>query len=226
MPKNAIKLDPKQETLTIALPDELSQGKHTLALNFPAKSTRRDRVSITRPIRARTGAKKTCWERSSKALMLAACSVLGRAKLPRAFPNYRRDSENWTAVSNMTIERQTKTAAGKEVQFGATPSMASYLNVLCAGDSTRSRKKSGDVCIASSPLKVKRRWPYALESAQQINRVLQRLLGTRSLPKLDEIAVRGLRRRDGKLGRHHIFESRLLFDPDNSPPKRSRESMP
>jgi len=39
LPKSAIKLDPKQETLTIAAPNELSKGAHTLALTRDCRWT-------------------------------------------------------------------------------------------------------------------------------------------------------------------------------------------
>ncbi len=41
---------------------------------------------------------------------------------------------NFTAVSNMPVEKETKVAGGKEIRFAATPPMASYLNVFCAGE--------------------------------------------------------------------------------------------
>ena len=47
--------------------------------------------------------------------------------------------ENWTAISNMPIEHETKVAGGKEVRFAMTPSMATYLNVFCA---ERAKKRS------------------------------------------------------------------------------------
>src|SRR6267378_528504 len=66
---DAIKLDPDNELLTIALPKELPAGEHVLGLEFSEK------ISARHPIRT-----KRC---------PAIFSGLGRAKFSRALPIYR-----------------------------------------------------------------------------------------------------------------------------------------
>src|SRR5437763_3938698 len=82
-----------------------------------------------------TGAKKTMLGtqfEATDARRLCPCwdepSFRARFQLTAIVP------ENWSAFSNMPVEAETKVAGGKELRFGATPPMASYLNVFVAGE--------------------------------------------------------------------------------------------
>ncbi len=119
----------------------------------------------------------------------------------------------------MPIERETKVAGGKELRFGMTPSMASYLNVFCAGELDAIEKKSGGVLHRVVTTKGKAEMGrYALESAAQIVEFYNDYFGTAyPLPKLDEIAVPGgFGGAMENWGGITYYESALLFDPANS----------
>jgi aminopeptidase N len=127
--------------------------------------------------------------------------------------------QNWTAVSNMPIERETKVAGGKEVSFAMSPSMASYLNVFCAGELDAIEKKSGGVIHRVVTTRGKAGMGrYALESAAQIVEFYNDYFGTAyPLPKLDEIAVPGgFGGAMENWGGITYYELGLLFDPANS----------
>jgi aminopeptidase N len=134
--KSAIKLDPKQETLTITAPNELSVGSHTLALTFSGKINQQGQGLYYAPYtEPASGEKKvmlgTQFEATDARRMFPCWDepiFRARFQLTAVVP------ENFTAVSNMPIEREAKVAGGKELHFAPTPSMSSYLNVLCAGE--------------------------------------------------------------------------------------------
>src|SRR5438874_7489245 len=135
----AIKLDPNNELLTIALPRGAAQGDHTLALEFSGKITPKGRGFYYMPYQEQdTGAKKIalgtqfepsdarrffpCWDEPSFRAFFQLTAVV---------------PENWVAVSNMPIESERKISVpegSKEVRFQQTPPMSSYLNVFVAGE--------------------------------------------------------------------------------------------
>jgi aminopeptidase N len=127
--------------------------------------------------------------------------------------------ENLTAVSNMPIEKETKVAGGKEIRFAATPPMASYLNVFCAGELDAIQIKKGEVTHGVVATKGKAEMGrYALESSQQILDYFNDYFGQPyPLPKLDHIAVPGgFGGAMENWGGITYYESRLLFDPEKS----------
>src|SRR6266704_2959552 len=128
---DAIKLDPNNELLTIALPNELPAGEHTIALEFSGKITPKGRALYYMPYQEqRTGAKKvalgTQFEPSDARRFFPFWdepSFRARFQLTAVVPR------DWLAVSNMPIESETKInnpeiigAGGKEVRFATTPS--------------------------------------------------------------------------------------------------------
>src|SRR5205807_5423981 len=136
VPKTAIKLDPKNELLTITLPQALAPGEHTLALKFAGKINQFGRgLFYAKYQEQSTGARKmflgTQFE-ATDARRLFPCwdepVFRARFQLTAVVP------ENWMAVSNMPIASEKKVAGGDEVEFQPTPSMSSYLNVFCAGE--------------------------------------------------------------------------------------------
>ncbi|MDQ6859558.1 MAG: M1 family metallopeptidase [Verrucomicrobiota bacterium] len=242
--KSAIKLDPKLETLTIALPNELSAGAHSLALNFSGKINAAGQGLYHAPYQEHgTGAKKdmlgTQFEATDARRMFPCWdepSFRAKFQLTAVIP------ENWTAVSNMPIEQETKVGrdgplgrpdshgqdgapsgrtlpATKEVRFGMTPPMASYLNVLCAGELDSIEQQNGSVLHRVTATKGKAEMGrYALESAQQIVNFYNDYFGEPfPLPKLDEIAVPGgFGGAMENWGGIVYFETGLLFDPQIS----------
>jgi aminopeptidase N len=127
--------------------------------------------------------------------------------------------ENWLAISNMPVESETTIDKGKEVRFGTTPPMASYLNVFVAGELDSVETQSGGVQIRVITTKGKAEWGrYALESSAKILQYYNDYFGVPyPLPKLDQIAVPGgFGGAMENWGGITYFESVLLFDPEKS----------
>jgi aminopeptidase N len=221
LPASAIKLDPKQETLTLRLASELPAGPHELQLEFSGKINQQGQGLYYAPYQDQTtGAKKimlgTQFE-ATDARRFFPCwdepSFRARFQLTAIVP------QNFTAVSNMPVEKETKVAGGKEIRFAATPSMSSYLNVFCAGELDAIQTRRGDVTHGVVATKGKAEMGrYALESSQQILEYFNDYFGQPyALPKLDHIAVPGgFGGAMENWGGITYYESRLLFDPEKS----------
>src|SRR3989440_504248 len=233
----AIKLDPNNELLTIALPNELAIGEHSLALEFSGTITPKGRGFYYMPYQEQgTGAKKialgTQFE-PSDARRFFPCwdepSFRARFQLTAVVP------ENWLAVSNMPVESERKidppspnagparssgaTGIDKEVRFQPTPSMSSYLNVFVAGELDAIETKVAGTQIRVIATKGKAEWGrYALESTAQILEYYNDYFGVRyPLPKLDQIAIPGgFGGAMENWGGITYYESALLFDPKKS----------
>lgn len=229
IPASAIKLDPKQETMTLSLARELPAGPHTLALEFSGKINQQGQGLYYAPYQEQgTGAKKvmlgTQFE-ATDARRLFPCwdepSFRARFQLTAVVP------ENFTAVSNMPVEKETIVAGGKELRFGTTPAMPSYLNVFCAGELDAINTRKGDVTHSVVATKGKAEMGrYALESSQQILDYFNDYFGQPyPLPKLDHIAVPGgFGGAMENWGGITYYESVLLFDPEKSS-ARTRQSI-
>ena len=114
IPKGAIKIDNKNELLTIALPSQLPAGPHTLALGFSGKINQQGRgLFYMRYQEEGTGAKKialgTQFE-ATDARRFFPCwdepAFRTRFQLTAVVP------ENWLAVSNMPVEAEHKIDIG------------------------------------------------------------------------------------------------------------------
>jgi len=219
IPDSAIKLDANEQTLTLAA--ELATGNHKLNLEFTGKINQQGQGLYYAPYQGQgTGVKKvmlgTQFEATDARRMFPCWdepSFRARFQLTAVVP------ENFTAVSNMPIEKETKTADGKEVRFAATPPMASYLNVFCAGELDAIQSKRGEVTYGVVATKGKAEMGhYALESSQQILNYYNDYFGVPyPLPKLDHIAVPGgFGGAMENWGGITYYESRLLFDPEKS----------
>jgi len=219
IPASAIKLDAKNETLTLSA--EIAAGKHQLELEFTGKINQAGIGLYYAPYQEQgSGAKKTMLGtqfEATDARRMFPCwdepSFRARFQLTAVVP------ENFTAVSNMPIEKETKVAGGKEIRFAATPPMASYLNVFCAGELDAIQAKKGDVAHGVVATKGKAEMGhYALESSQQILDYFNDYFGQPfPLPKLDHIAVPGgFGGAMENWGGITYYESRLLFDPEKS----------
>ena len=267
IPASALKLDPKEETLTITLADQLGAGDHQLSLDFTGKINQqgqglfyvryqtqelapeseeekekeREREEKREKDRGK-GEKQTDKEREKekeeehepkiifvKKIMLGTQFEATDAR--RFFPCWDEPSfrarfqltvivpENFIAISNMPVEKETKVAGGKEIRFATTPPMASYLNVFCAGEleTLTAKTKGVDHGVVTTAGKIV--WGrYALDSSQQILTYYNDYFGVPyPLPKLDHIAIPGgFGGAMENWGGITYYESRLLFDPGNS----------
>ena len=221
LPDSAVKIDKKNELLTLALPSELARGEHSLALSFAGKINQQGQGLFYVPYQEHgSGTKK---------IMLATQFEATDAR--RFFPCWDEPvfrarfqltavvPENWLAVSNMPIESEENSAAGKEVRFGATPPMSSYLNVFVAGELDLIESRSGGTQLRVIATKGKAEMGrYALEATAQILQYYNDYFGLRyPLPKLDQIALPGgFGGAMENWGGITYYESTLLFDPKNS----------
>ena len=218
---DAIKLDPDNELLTIALPNELASGEHSLALEFNGTITPKGRGLYYMPYQEQgTGAKKVALGTQfepSDARRLFPCwdepSFRARFQVTAVVP------QNWLAVSNMPVEFEHKVEIGKEVRFQPTPSMSSYLNVFVAGELEAIETKVAGTQIRVIATKGKAEWGrYALESTAKILQYYDDYFGVRyPLPQLDQIAIPGgFGGAMENWGGITYYESALLFDPKKS----------
>ena len=240
IPESALKLDPKEETLTITLASELPKGAHSLELNFAGKVNERgqglyyaryqeERIPQKEDKDRKEGKDREEAGRGARKIMLGTQFEPTDAR--RFFPCWDEPSfrarfqltaiipENFLAISNMPVEKETRVAGGKEVRFASTPPMASYLNVFCAGEletlSAKLKNVNHAVVTTMGKAGLGR---YALDSSQQILTYYNDYFGVPyPLPKLDHVAVPGgFGGAMENWGGITYYESRLLFDPGNS----------
>jgi aminopeptidase N len=216
-----VTIDPKEETATLAFDTELPPGQHQISVEFAGK--------INEAPMGLYYARYQEEGSSAKRIMLGTDMEPSDAR--RMFPCWDEPSfrakfrltatvpANFTAVSNMPVESEKKTTAGKEVRFAETPPMASYLIVLCAGELDAIYGEADGVKIGVVTTKGKAETGrYALESAEKILKYYNEYFGEKyPLPKLDLIAVLS-----GNFGAMENWggitfqESNLLFDPAKS----------
>ncbi len=221
LPKDAIVLDAGQQTVTLTLPNEISTGEHELKLEFHGKinaqgqglyyaryqeqGTNANKIMLGTQFEA-TDARRLfpCWDEPS---------FRAKFQLTTVVP------ENFTAVSNMPATAEKKVAEGKEVVFAISPSMSSYLVVLCAGefDSIESEQDGVKLRVVTTKGKAEM-GRYALESEAKILHYFNDYFGVPyPLPKLDLIAVPGgFGGAMENWGGITYYELALLFDPKNS----------
>jgi len=216
-----VTIDPKEETATLTFDKEIRPGQHQISVEFAGKINEAPKgLYYTRYQEERSKAKKimlgTDMEPSDARRMFPCWdepSFRAKFRLTATVP------ENFTAVSNMPIERERKTSAGKEVRFAETPPMSSYLIVFCAGELDAIYGEADGVKISVVTTKGKAETGrYALESAEKILKYYNEYFGEKyPLPKLDLIAVLS-----GNFGAMENWggitfdESILLFDPAKS----------
>src|SRR6266481_2033251 len=221
LPQSAMKIDEKKELLTLALPSQLVDGHHTLALSFSGKINQQGQ-----------GLFYMCYqEQGTGAKKIALGTQFEATDARRLFPCWDEPSfrarfqltavvrENWLAVSNMPIESEKKVLGGKEVRFAMTPSMSSYLNVFVAGELDLIESRSGPTQIRVIATKGKAEiGRYALEATAQMLQYYNDYFGVAyPLPKLDQIAIPGgFGGAMENWGGITYYETGLLFDPEKS----------
>ncbi|MGH8094050.1 MAG: M1 family metallopeptidase [Chthoniobacterales bacterium] len=221
LPKKAIVLDAGEQTLTLNLPDELTAGAHELALKFSGKINAQGQgLFYARYQEERTNEKKimlgTQFEATDARRMFPCWdepSFRAQFQLTAVVP------KNFMAVSNMPIEEEKEDGAGKEVRFAITPSMSSYLVVLCAGELEAIEGEQDGVKLRVIATKGKAEMGrYALESEAKILHYYNEYFGVPyPLPKLDLIAVPGgFGGAMENWGGITYYEAVLLFDPQSS----------
>ncbi len=232
LPKKAIVLNAEEQTLTLNLPNEMAVGEHEVALKFSGRINAQGQgLFYARYQEQGTNEKKimlgTQFEPTDARRMFPCWdepSFRAKFQLTAVVP------EKFLAVSNMPVESETVVAGGgepggekssgrKEVRFGVSPSMSSYLVVLCAGELDSIEMEQDGVKLRVVTTKGKAEMGrYALESGAKILHYFNQYFGVPyPLPKLDFIAVPGgFGGAMENWGGITYFESVLLFDPKNS----------
>jgi aminopeptidase N len=216
-----VSFDPKEETAALAFDKEIPSGRHQISVEFAGKINEAPKgLYYARYQEQGSSAKKimigTDMEPSDARRMFPCWdepSFRAKFRLTATLP------ANFTAVSNMPVESEKKTGAGKEVRFAETPPMSSYLIVFCAGELDTIYGEADGVKIGVVTTKGKAETGrYALESAEKILKYYNEYFGEKyPLPKLDLIAVVS-----GNFGAMENWggitfdESILLFDPAKS----------
>jgi aminopeptidase N len=185
------RLDEKRQTLTLTLPRPLVAGDYEIKLSFRGKLNERPNgLFITR---YQTGSE------SGRALVTQMEATDARRMFPCwDEPVYRATfeltaliPEKQSALSNMPIEREQIIPGGKkELRFGKTPSMASYLIAFAAGEFDVIEDAVDGVQLRIFTTKGKREHArYAMEATKKILPFYNEYFGTKyPLPKLDQIA--------------------------------------
>ena len=221
------KADLEQQTVTLKSPAELPRGDCRLVLEFEGRMGEEAQgffyVKYATP--------------SGKKIMIGTQMEPTDAR--RMFPCWDEPAfratvdltvvvpEKHLAVSNMPIEREKPLGNGlKEVKFGRTPPMASYLVVLVSGEleELKGRAEGVQIRVITTEGK-KEQGRYALEATKKLLAYYNNYFGIKyPLPKLDQIAIPG-----GFSGAMENWggitynESMLLFDPETSSPQTQRD---
>ena len=184
-------LDEKRQTLALALPRPLVAGDYQIQLRFRGKLNERPQgLYITR---YQVGTE------SRRALVTQMEATDARRMFPCwDEPVYRATfqltaiiPEKQTALSNMPITRERALDRGrKELAFGKTPSMASYLVAFAAGDLEMIEDEVDGVQLRIFTTEGKREQArYAMDATKKILPFFNEYFGTKyPLPKLDQIA--------------------------------------
>jgi aminopeptidase N len=187
--------DPKEQTATLRFDKEIPSGQHQISVEFAGKINEAPKGLYYARYR----------EQGSRANKIMLGTDMEPSDARRMFPCWDEPSfrakfrltatvpANFTAVSNMPVESEKKTSAGKEVRFAETPPMSSYLIVFCAGELDAIYGEANGVKIGVVTTKGKAQTGrYALESGEKILKYYNEYFGEKyPLPKLDLIAVPG-----------------------------------
>ncbi len=214
------RLDLGKQTVSLKLPKTLPPGQYRLALEFFGQITEQAQglfyVKYTAPSGKKTmlgtqmepsDARRMfpCWDEPAFRATFQLTAVL---------------PENFKAVSNLPIERETPLPGGlKQTTFATTPSMSSYLVVLVAGELEEIHDQVDGVQIRVITTEGKsEQGRYALAATKKLLTYYNDYFGIKyPLPKLDQIAIPG--GFDGAMenwGAITYNESVLLFDPKTS----------
>ncbi|MBD5634218.1 MAG: M1 family metallopeptidase [Candidatus Eremiobacteraeota bacterium] len=209
----------QQTTLTFAHP--VAAGLHSLRLAFAGKIGTAPQGLFVQPYTTSDGVKEE---------MLA--TQFESADARRMFPCFDEPAfratyhltatvpADFTAVSNMPVERERNTAAGKVVTFERTPKMSTYLVVLAAGRFKEiSDSVDGVKLDVFAPHDRIDQATYALAAEKKLLAYYDDYFGYRfPLPKLDLIDVPGgFPGAMENWGGITFTESDLLFDPKLEP---------
>jgi len=190
----SISNDPKLQQTTLRFGHAIASGVHELQLAFSGKIGTQSQGLFVQPYTTSSGAHE-------KLLATQLESTDARRVFPcwdePAFRATYRLSvtipRDFTAVSNMPVERTAEHGAVKTVAFRRTPKMSTYLVVLCAGKfATISDSVDGIAVNVVAPSDRIQNGRYALASAKKLLAYYDGYYGYKyPMPKLDLIDVPG-----------------------------------
>ena len=214
-------IDAREQTVAFELPYELKPGKCELALEFTGKINKQPQGLYYDRYQTTVGEKTLlatqmeavdarrmfpCWDEPAFRATFELTAVL---------------PEKWLAMSNMPIERERVLpgTGNKQISFMRTPSMATYLVVLAAGELEALEDEMDGVKLRILCTEGKKESArYAMDATKSILRYYNDYFGVKyPLPKLDQLATPG-----GFGGAMENWggiiynEGALLFDPKNS----------
>ena len=222
-----VTLDSSQQTAILHFPKTIGIGAHRLKLDF--------RGTINPSAQ---GLFYTRYQTAGGQQKRMFCTQLEPTDARRLFPVWDepifRSSfelqvqvpESFTAISNMPVaHEQLLGHRFKRVQFARSPSMASYLVALCAGEFEALSEELDGVRIRVITSEGKKEYGrYAMETLKKLMPYYTEYFGHKyPLPKLDLIALPGgIRGAMENWGAITFNEANLLFDPTRSS-QRTRE---
>ena len=221
-----VRVDAKAQTVAMTFPRAVRPGRHVLSISYVATVQTSAQGLFRQQYRDENG---------KPAEMIATQMESTDAR--RMFPGWDEPAFRarfhltatvpaaWTAVSNMPVAKTVSLGAVKRVTFQTTPSMATYLVVLCAGDFDRVSGSAAGTKIAVYGTKGKAaQLTYARDSLERLIPYFDRYYGVKyPLPKLDLIAIPG--GFDGAMenwGGMTFQESTVLYDPKLESPSAKR----
>ncbi|MFT8420421.1 MAG: M1 family metallopeptidase [Gluconacetobacter sp.] len=216
--------DDKAETATLTLPQPMTTGAHKLAIVYRGPIPATPNGIYYDDYRTPDGKQHR---------MLVTQFEVADAR--RMFPGWDEPAfkatfqltatlpADFTAVSNMPIESSTPAGAhARQVVFGTTPRMSTYLLALVAGDMKAVSGKGGNTPInVYAPTGEQEKGRYALTAASQILPYYNEYFGVDyPLPKMDLIAIPGNYEAGAmeNWGAITFIDDDLLFDPKTSAP--------
>ncbi len=213
-------LDAAEQTLAVTAAEPLAPGRHALRLGFTGKIVRTAEGLFAEKYQTPAGEKQMLSTQMEPTDARRVFPCWDEPVFRATFQLTVTVPEGHTAVSNGPITAERPLGDGRrEVEFAATPSMASYLVVLCMGEFDVLRDEVDGVQLGIYTTAGKREQArYAMEATKRIVSYYNDYFGVKyPLPKLDQIAVPG-----GFSGAMENWggitynESVLLFDPATS----------
>jgi len=214
-----ITYDKQTETATLAFPEALKAGDYVLSLEYRGKIFQQASGLFALDYDTAQGKKRALFTQfeNSDARRFVPC--WDEPGIKATFTLAATVPAELMAVSNMPVAASKELPGGlKEVRFGESPKMSSYLLFLALGDFERIHREVAGVDVG---VIVKRgdaaKAEFALGAACEILPYYNDYFGTPyPLPKLDLVAAPGQSQFFGAMenwGAIFYFERVLLFDP-------------
>jgi aminopeptidase N len=215
----SLKLNPKEQTLTLTFAQPVNAGEHKLAFEWKGKINQSASGLFALDYKGVDG---------KDARMLATqfeapdarrfAPMFDEPGLKATFTLTALSPKGQTAYSNMPVTAKVDTPEGTLWSFAETPKMSSYLLFLGMGDIERKTIMAGKTEIGIITRKgVVDQGDYSLESAKRLIEYFNDYFGTPyPLPKLDMIAAPGSSQFFGAMenwGAIFYFERTVLIDP-------------